>query len=99
TTGIYTLSLHDALPIWRCGSSSSGEGPEMLVVLKQTYEELSREAAKMVASAIRQNPSLVLGLATGSSTLGMYLELVRMHKEEGRSEEHTSELQSRGHLV
>src|SRR5438128_1022004 len=55
----------------------------MLVVLKQTYEELSREAAKMVASAIRQNPSLVLGLATGSSTLGMYLELVRMHKEEG----------------
>src|SRR2546425_285639 len=43
----------------------------MLVVLKQTYEELSREAAKMVASAIRQNPSLVLGLATGSSTLGI----------------------------
>src|SRR2546422_4441249 len=55
----------------------------MLVVLKQTYEELSREAAKIVASAIRQNPSLVLGLATGSSTLGMYLELVRMHKEDG----------------
>lgn len=54
----------------------------MLVVLKQSYEELSREAARIVATAVRQNPSLVLGLATGTSTLGMYQELVRMQKEE-----------------
>ena len=42
----------------------------MLVVLKSNYEELSREAARMVANAMRQNPALRLGLATGSTPLG-----------------------------
>lgn len=55
----------------------------MLVVLKQNGEELSLEAARFVASAVRQKPSLTLGLATGNSTVGMYQELVRMHREEG----------------
>lgn len=55
----------------------------MLVLLKSNYRELSREAARIVASAIKNNPSAKLGLATGSTTLGMYEELVRLHKEEG----------------
>lgn len=55
----------------------------MLVVLKQNYDQLSQEAALFVAGALRQKPSLTLGLATGNSTLGMYQELVRMHREEG----------------
>ena len=55
----------------------------MLVVLKQNYEEVSREAARIVAAAVRSKPALVLGLATGGSTLGMYAELVRMHRDEG----------------
>ena len=42
----------------------------MLVVLKTNYEELSREAARIVANAVRQNPALRLGLATGSTMLG-----------------------------
>ncbi|MDP9340245.1 MAG: glucosamine-6-phosphate deaminase [Acidobacteriota bacterium] len=54
----------------------------MLVVLKTNYEELSREAARIVANAVRQNPALRLGLATGSTMLGVYRELVRMHCEE-----------------
>src|SRR6202163_1299116 len=52
----------------------------MLVVLKSNYEELSLEAAHIVANAIRQNPALRLGLATGSTTIGVYRELVRLHR-------------------
>jgi glucosamine-6-phosphate deaminase len=54
----------------------------MLVVLKSNYEELSREAARMVANAVRQNPALRLGLATGNTVLGVYRELTRLHREE-----------------
>jgi glucosamine-6-phosphate deaminase len=55
----------------------------MLVLLKASYEELSREAARIVASAVRNQPAVRLGLATGSTTLGMYQELVRLHREQG----------------
>jgi glucosamine-6-phosphate deaminase len=55
----------------------------MLVLLTPGYEELSREAARIVANAVRGNPAVTLGLATGSTTLGMYKELVRLHKEQG----------------
>jgi glucosamine-6-phosphate deaminase len=54
----------------------------MLLVLKPTDEELGREAARIVANAVRRNPALRLGLATGSTTLGMYNELGRLHKQE-----------------
>src|SRR5208282_4397656 len=53
------------------------------VILEKNYDELSGEAARIVATAVRKKPSLVLGLATGSTTLGMYKELVRMHRQEG----------------
>jgi glucosamine-6-phosphate deaminase len=53
----------------------------------------SLEASKVVAEEIAQlirlkqsnNESCVLGLATGSSPIKVYEELVRMHKEEGLS--------------
>jgi glucosamine-6-phosphate deaminase len=54
----------------------------MLLVLKSTDEELGREAACIVAKAVRKNPRLRLGLATGGTTVGMYKELVRLHKQE-----------------
>lgn len=54
----------------------------MLLVLKPNEEELGREAARMVANKVRRNPLLRLGLATGSTTLGMYGELVRLHQQE-----------------
>ena len=52
----------------------------MLLVLKSSEEELGREAARMVANAVRANPALRLGLATGNTMLGMYKELARLHK-------------------
>ncbi|MCS7229469.1 MAG: glucosamine-6-phosphate deaminase [Candidatus Kryptonium sp.] len=55
----------------------------MLVIVKEDYDAMSKEAAKIVADRIRKKPNLVLGLATGSTPLGLYKELIRMHKEEG----------------
>ena len=52
----------------------------MLVVLKKDYEEVSREAARLVAGAVRSKPDIVLGLATGSTPLGLYNELVALHR-------------------
>ena len=55
----------------------------MLVLVKDDYDEMSKEAAKIVAALVRRKPDCVLGLATGSTPLGLYKELIRMHKEEG----------------
>lgn len=55
----------------------------MLVIVKEDYDSLSAEAAKIVADRLRKKPNLVLGLATGSTPLGLYKELIRLHKNEG----------------
>jgi glucosamine-6-phosphate deaminase len=55
----------------------------MQVVVFDEYEELSRSAAREVAKTLNCKPNAVLGLATGSTPLKLYAELVRMHKEEG----------------
>lgn len=55
----------------------------MLVVLKESTKEVGREAARLVASSLRANPKSVLGLATGSTPLGMYEELIVLHKSTG----------------
>jgi glucosamine-6-phosphate deaminase len=52
-------------------------------------KEGSRYAAKEIAALIKEKQAkgetCVLGLATGSTPISMYAELVRMHKEEGLS--------------
>ena len=55
----------------------------MEVNLAKTYEDLSKEAAQFIANVVNTKPNAVLGMATGSSPLGLYKELVRMHTEEG----------------
>jgi glucosamine-6-phosphate deaminase len=55
----------------------------MLVIIKKNFDEMSIEGAKMVADLIRRKPNCVIGFATGGTPLGLYKELIRMHKEEG----------------
>ena len=55
----------------------------MEILIHDDYDSLGREAAKIVASTLNAKPDAVLGLATGSTPLSLYKELVRMHKEEG----------------
>ena len=52
----------------------------MRLVLCENYEEMSKAAAKMVASQIIIKPDCVLGFATGSTPVGMYRELCRMYE-------------------
>lgn len=52
----------------------------MLVVIKNNYEEVGREAARIVAAAVRSKPDIVLGLATGSTPLGLYKNLIEVHR-------------------
>jgi glucosamine-6-phosphate deaminase len=52
----------------------------MLVILKRDNEDISRQAAQLVASAVRKKPALILGLATGGTMIGVYKHLVQLHK-------------------
>src|SRR5690625_5320544 len=73
TPDIYTLSLHDALPIC-IGHHDAVDVDETLVALLEPQEIVA---------------GVVGALAQGDQEAGQVT----------RSEEHTSELQSRGHLV
>ena len=53
----------------------------MKIIIQNNYEELSKEAAKIIKEAIQKKPDLVLGLATGSTPIGTYQELIQMYKE------------------
>src|SRR3712207_8737601 len=80
TTEIYTLSLHDALPIW--------VGLRHRHVIEQ---RLSGGDLHVVSSDRVQS--------FRQGVLGVKLILFELAEVVGRSEEHTSELQSRQYLV
>lgn len=55
----------------------------MRVIVENDAEAVGRRAAQFVAALVRRKPDCVLGLATGGTVLGMYTELVRLHRDEG----------------
>lgn len=55
----------------------------MKVIVAENYEAQCREAADIIEKLVRENPHCHLGLATGSSPVGMYKELARRCSEEG----------------
>src|SRR5690625_6246871 len=77
TTEIYTLSLHDALPI----SSQTGG------------QRLQNQILHLKAAAAHTFDNILRRADCTGDNMHPYL------KTQARSEEHTSELQSRGHLV
>ena len=62
----------------------------MDVLIRSSYQEVSVCAASIIAALVRRKPYAVLGLATGASPIGMYKELVRMHREEGLDFSHVT---------
>lgn len=54
----------------------------MEVIIVPDGDALSRRAASIIAEVVRRKPRSVLGLATGSTPLGTYRELVRLYKED-----------------
>src|SRR3712207_8316005 len=78
TTEIYTLSLHDALPILRGALHASAIPIESGTAMRKTTSDAGRSPARSSFSRFK-------GLTSA--------------REASRSEEHTSELQSRQYLV
>ena len=52
----------------------------MKIIHAESYDDLSRKAAEIIAAQIKSKPDSVLGLATGSSPVGTYKELVKMYE-------------------
>ena len=55
----------------------------MKIIITKEYEELSKKAAEMMLAVIRSTPDAVLGLATGTTPLGLYARLTEDHKANG----------------
>src|SRR5207253_9245898 len=98
-TALYTLSLHDALPIFPL----SRQHPQVLVRRRA-------DADLNLLRACRPQHQKLAGLKDSQQlALNRQVEVGDLIEEQGasigrldvsgRSEEHTSELQSRGHLV
>ena len=52
---------------------------------KTAAAQVAREIAELIRMRARENKDVVLGLATGSTPISVYQELVRLHREEGLS--------------
>ncbi|MGZ8379190.1 MAG: glucosamine-6-phosphate deaminase [Gemmatirosa sp.] len=69
---------------------TAGSGLERIrTVVVHDHDDIARLVAGRLAALIREKQSrgerAVLGLATGSTPIGVYRELIRMHREEGLS--------------
>lgn len=62
------------------------------VVVVPDHDDIARLVAARIAELMRERAAAgapcVLGLATGSTPIGVYRELIRMHREEGLSFKH-----------
>src|SRR5207253_3950453 len=95
----YTLSLHDALPIWMIRSRFRSERASIWPSRRRSTPRMTRgfvcRGLNRFSYRLAASPSLtpskdVRNLIASSE--------VRVSSFAARSEEHTSELQSRGHL-
>ncbi len=55
----------------------------MRIIFTRDYEDMSLEAAKIVAGQLYLKPESVLGLATGSTPVGLYEKLVQLYEVTG----------------
>ena len=53
----------------------------MKLITVDTYEKLSRQAANIISAQVILKPDSVLGLATGSSPLGTYKQLIEWYEK------------------
>ncbi|WP_066290540.1 glucosamine-6-phosphate deaminase [Bacillus sp. FJAT-29937] len=51
----------------------------MKIIRTTSYEEMSLKAAEIMIDRIRNNPEITLGLATGSTPIGVYQRLIEDH--------------------
>ncbi len=70
-------------------SHTGSAGERIRTVVVEDHEDIARLVANRIATLIRERTAsgdrAVLGLATGSTPIGVYRELIRMHRTEGLS--------------
>ena len=49
------------------------------LIIANDYDDMSRKAANIIANLIKNNPNAKLGLATGSTPIGTYEELIKKY--------------------
>ena len=54
----------------------------MKIYMTEDYRTMSRKAANILSAQIILKPNSVLGLATGSSPVGMYHQLIEWYKKD-----------------
>src|SRR5690606_40369941 len=96
TTEVYTLSLHDALPILDPAKVVLSKGS--LAPIRGAIERMEQQRIKV---SLYSEEDLPDGRSDDEVILYAYDPVNRMvwRNDETRSEEHTSELQSRENLV
>ena len=52
----------------------------MELIVCKSYEEMSKKGAEIIAAGMKEKPDFVLGLATGSTPVGMYHTLADMNR-------------------
>lgn len=50
----------------------------MKVIVVENYQQISEKGAQIIADVVKSNPNAVLGLATGTSPIGIYQNLIEM---------------------
>src|SRR5207253_11438041 len=94
-TSLPALALHDALPIWSRNAAHDPASPKPSRDWRTCPPKLRQERRRMRRlRVIRGWKDVAPGDRGAAVAMGSF---DGVHK--GRSEEHTSELQSRGHLV
>ena len=57
----------------------------MKIIIVENSEEFGKAAFNEVYKVVKNNPSATLGLATGSTPLPLYAEMVKDHHDRGTS--------------
>ncbi|MBQ8882357.1 MAG: glucosamine-6-phosphate deaminase [Clostridia bacterium] len=57
----------------------------MKVIIAKNYDEMSQKAFEIMAEVVKSKPDAVLGLATGSTPIGLYKNMIADHKANGTS--------------
>lgn len=57
----------------------------MKVIIAKDYEKMSKKAFEVMREVVKGNPRAVLGLATGSTPIGLYKNMIEDHKQNGTS--------------
>ena len=53
----------------------------MKIIKAKDYDDMSRKAANVISAQVIMKPDCVLGLATGSSPIGTYKQLVEWYEK------------------